>query len=111
MEEFRRLDENISANKWFLPLVWVAKMIGAGVEDGHILAPTAGTLMKEVGIIRQNLQTLLSYDWLSVSPFWCPDACQKIYKTPAGEFTKLELFFVLIQFAFHVGWFRHYWTQ
>ena len=62
LEEFRKLDGKISANKWFLPLVWVAKMIGAGVEDGHISIPKAGTLMKEVGNIRQNLQTLLSYD-------------------------------------------------
>ena len=37
------------------------------------------------------------------------DAYEKIYKTPAGEFTKLDLFFpffVLIQFAFYVGWLK-----
>ena len=27
LEEFRKLDEKISANKWFLPLVWVSKMV------------------------------------------------------------------------------------
>jgi len=134
LEEFRKLDEIISANKWFLPLVWVAKMIGSGVEEGHILAPTAGALMEEVGKIRQNLQTLLSYDWLSVplvytqtvtlatyfyfvaalfgSQWVIPatsEAYEKVYKAPAGEFVKLDLvlpFFVLIQFCFFLGWLK-----
>jgi hypothetical protein len=28
----------VTANKWFLPLVWAAKMIGAGVEEGNVQA-------------------------------------------------------------------------
>ena len=34
--EFQKLDEKVVANKWFLPLVWCAKMIGEGVEGGNI---------------------------------------------------------------------------
>ena len=49
-----------------MPLVWAGKMIGDGVEAGYIQAPAAGGLMAEVARIRQQLQTLLSYDWLSV---------------------------------------------
>ena len=134
LEKFRALDEKIAANKWFLPLVWVAKMIGTGVEEGHILAPTAGSLMKEVGKIRESLQTLLSYDWLCVplvytqtvtiatyfyfaaalmgSQWVMPatnEAYEQIYKTPAGDLVKLDLIFpvfVLIQFCFFLGWLK-----
>ena len=134
LEEFRKLDEKVSANKWFLPLVWVSKMIGSGLQDGFILAPTAGALMMEVGKIRQNLQTLLSYDWLCVplvytqtvtlatyfyfaaaligSQWVVPatdEAYEKVYKTPAGNFLKLDLvfpIFVLIQFCFFLGWLK-----
>ena len=34
--EFQRLDEKVVANKWFLPLVWCAKIIGEGVENGNL---------------------------------------------------------------------------
>ena len=134
LEEFRKLDEKVHANKWFLPLVWVGKMIGEGVEKGHILAPPAGAMMMEVGKIRQNLQTLLSYDWLSVplvytqtvtlatyfyfifallgSQWVVPDtkdAYEMIYRTSSGNTEKLDLvfpFFIIIQFAFYVGWLK-----
>jgi len=127
---FRELDARISANKWFLPLVWVAKMIGDGVEDGSILPPTAGALMKEVCRIRQNLQTVLSYDWLSVplvytqtvtlatyfyfaaallgSQWVIPDT-EVGYRTQASDTAKIDLifpFFVMIQFVFFVGWLK-----
>ena len=131
---FRKLDEKTHANKWFMPLVWAGKMIGDGVEDGYIHAPTSGALIGEVIKIRENLQTLLSYDWLSVPlvytqtvtiATYCYFAAAlvgaqwvmpenkemflKIYKTPPGEFSKLDMlfpFFVVIQFAFFVGWLK-----
>jgi hypothetical protein len=28
----------VTANKWFLPLVWAGKMIGEGVEAGNVQA-------------------------------------------------------------------------
>ena len=30
------MDEKVVANKWFLPLVWCAKIIGEGVENGNL---------------------------------------------------------------------------
>ena len=134
LENFRKLDEKTSANKWFLPLVWAGKMIGDGVEAGYIHAPTAGEIMDEVQRIRNNLQTLLSYDWLSVplvytqtvtiatyfyfaaalfGAQWVMPADKeifvKIYQTPAGDYSKLDMlfpFFIVIQFAFFVGWLK-----
>ena len=127
-------DERTHANKWFMPLVWAGKMIGDGVEEGYIQAPTAGAMMGEVLKIRDNLQTLLSYDWLSVplvytqtvtiatyfyfaaalfgAQWIMPENKEmflKVYNTPAGEFTKLDMlfpFFVVIQFSFFVGWLK-----
>jgi len=134
LDMFRKLDEKTHANKWFMPLVWAGKMIGDGVEDGYIHAPTSGALIGEVIQIRENLQTLLSYDWLSVplvytqtvtiatyfyfaaalfgAQWVMPENKEmflKIYKTPPGEFSKLDMlfpFFVVIQFAFFVGWLK-----
>ena len=41
-------------------------MIGNAVQEGNVFAQTTSALMKEVGMICKNLQTLLSYDWLCV---------------------------------------------
>ena len=128
------LAERTHANKWFMPLVWAGRMIGDGVEAGYIHAPTAGAMIGEVLKIRENLQTLLGYDWLSVplvytqtvtiatyfyflaalfgSQWIMPENKEmflKVYNTPPGEFSKLDMlfpFFVVIQFAFFVGWLK-----
>ena len=128
---FRQLDTNTHANKWFMPLVWVGKMIGDGVEKNYIKPPTATALLDEVLKIRGNLQTLLSYDWLSVplvytqtvtiatyfyfaaaligAQWIMPESREmflKTYKTPPGEYSKLDMLFplfVVIQFAFFIG--------
>ena len=117
-----------------MPLVWAGKMIGDGVEAGYIQAPAAGGLMAEVARIRQQLQTLLSYDWLSVPLVYTQtvtiatyfyfaaalfgaqwimpqnkEMFLAVYKVPPGEVTKLDMlfpFFVVIQFAFFVGWLK-----
>ena len=125
LEEFRKLDDTISANKWFLPLVWVAKMIGKGVEEGHILPPTAAPLMMEIGKIRKNLQTLLSYDWLSVPLVYTQTVTLATYfyfvaallgaqwvipvSDETNKASRLDLifpFFVMIQFSFYIGWLK-----
>jgi len=131
---FRQLDTNTHANKWFMPLVWVGKMIGDGVEKNYIKPPTATALLDEVLKIRGNLQTLLSYDWLSVplvytqtvtiatyfyfaaaligAQWIMPESREmflKTYKTPPGEYSKLDMLFplfVVIQFAFFIGWLK-----
>ena len=38
--EFQKLDEQVVANKWFLPLVWTSKMLSQEVEDGNIQVDT-----------------------------------------------------------------------
>ena len=134
MDTMLTCDERTHANKWFMPLVWAGRMIGDGVEEGYIQAPTAGAMMDEVLKIRDNLQTLLGYDWLSVplvytqtvtiatyfyfaaalfgAQWIMPENKEmflKVYNTPAGEYTKLDMifpFFVVIQFAFFVGWLK-----
>ena len=63
---FRRLDEKTQANKWFLPLVWAARMVGTGVTEGFIPPPAATALTQEINDVRERLQSLLSYDWVSV---------------------------------------------
>ena len=63
---FRRLDQQTQANKWFLPLVWAARMVGAGLTEGFIPPPAATALTEEILAVRERLQTLLSYDWVSV---------------------------------------------
>ena len=66
MQVLTKLDGKITANKWFLPLVWAARMVGSGVTEGYIHPPTATALTQEINDVREKLQTLLSYDWVSV---------------------------------------------
>jgi len=128
--EFQKLDEKVVANKWFLPLVWTAKMISEGMEDGSVQAPTAAQIMSELGKVRQGLTTILTYDWISVplvytqvvtlavyfyfiaalfGSQWVMPASEEahamIYKTTA----RLDLFypfFITLQFAFYIGWLK-----
>lgn len=129
-KEFQRLDEKIVANKWFLPLAWTAKLIGEGVENKAVEAPTATAIMEELCKIRGNLTQILSYDWISVplvytqvvtlavyfyfiaalfGSQWVMPATEEahsmIYKTSA----RLDLFypfFLTLQFAFYIGWLK-----
>ncbi|XP_023341648.1 bestrophin-4 isoform X3 [Eurytemora carolleeae] len=131
-EEFQRLDEKVVANKWFLPLVWCAKIIGEGVENGNLNAPSGSTVMNEVGKIRQGLTTILTYDWISIplvytqvvtlavyfyfagalfgSQWVAPTRDEDFAKMPAEKQTgRIDLFypfFLTLQFAFFVGWLK-----
>jgi len=128
--EFQKLDEKVVANKWFLPLVWTAKMIADGLESGAVHAPTATCLMDEVTGIRAKLTGILTYDWIAVplvytqvvtlgvyfyfiaalfGSQWVMPATEEahsmIYKTTA----RLDLFypfFVTLQFIFYIGWLK-----
>ncbi|XP_023341651.1 bestrophin-4 [Eurytemora carolleeae] len=130
LTKFQKLDEKVVANKWFLPLVWCAKMIGEGVENGNIEAPNGATVMDEIGKIRQKLTTILTYDWISVplvytqvvtlavyfyfigalfgSQWVSPatdEASTMIYKT-SGRLDLFYPFFLSLQFAFFIGWLK-----
>lgn len=128
--EFQKLDEKVVANKWFLPLVWVAKMIGNGLENGNVEAPNGTTIMAELGNIRERLTKILTYDWIAVplvytqvvtlgvyfyfiaalfGSQWVVPASEEahtlIYKT-TGRLDLFYPFFLTLEFVFYVGWLK-----
>lgn len=135
LELFHKLDEKVTANKWFLPLVWASKILTMGLAESRIRQQTISTLMMEVCKVREKLTLILSYDWISVplvytqlvtlavySYFlaalfgsqWVQPASAQAYKdlyqtSVGGCGIKLDLwypFFLTLQFAFFVGWLK-----
>ena len=132
---FQKLDNKITANKWFLPLVWASKILTLGLEEGRIRPQTVTTLMLELGKVREKLTLILSYDWVSVPLVYTQlvtlavysyfvaaifgaqwvqpertDSYKILFSTSVGENGgKLDLaypFFLTLQFAFFVGWLK-----
>ena len=54
MEVFQRLELQTTANKWFLPLVWAARLVGRATEDGMIVPPAASAVMGQVATLAQK---------------------------------------------------------
>ena len=63
---FQRLDHKVSANKWFLPLIWTSDILKQGLEEGRLRPQCVTSMLLEVVRIREALTTILSYDWVSV---------------------------------------------
>ena len=63
---FHKLDDKVSANKWFLPLIWASNILKQGLEESRIRPQCITTLIMELVKIRESLTTILSYDWVSV---------------------------------------------
>ena len=63
---FQRLDHKVSANKWFLPLIWTSDILKLGLEEGRLRPQCVTSMLLEVVRIREALTTILSYDWVSV---------------------------------------------
>ena len=42
------LNTKVTANKWFLPLVWASKIITEGLAEGKIRPQCVSTLMSEL---------------------------------------------------------------
>ena len=63
---FQRLDHKVSANKWFLPLIWTSDILKLGLEEGRLRPQCVTSMLMEVVRIREALTTILSYDWVSV---------------------------------------------
>ena len=42
------MDGKVTANKWFLPLVWASKIITEGLAEGKIRPQCVSTLMSEL---------------------------------------------------------------
>ena len=124
---FQKLDEKVTANKWFLPLVWTSRILTDGMAEGKIRPQCVSTLMAELCKVREGLTAILSYDWvcvplvytqlvtLAVYSYSTPtpessEAYRDLYKTSLGDQgAKLDLwypFFLTLQFAFFVGWLK-----
>ena len=56
----------VSANKWFLPLIWASNVLKIGLDEDRIPKQCVGTMTLELCRIRECLTTILSYDWISV---------------------------------------------
>ena len=56
----------MSANKWFLPLIWASNVLKMGLDEDRIPRQCVGTMTLELCRIRESLTTILSYDWISV---------------------------------------------
>ena len=63
---FQSLDGKVTANKWFLPLVWAGRILQTAVQEGRVRPQTVSTLMLELGKVRDSLTTVLSYDWVNI---------------------------------------------
>ena len=132
---FQKLDEKVTANKWFLPLVWASRILTDGLAEGKIRPQCVSTLMAELCKVREGLTAILSYDWVCVPLVYTQlvtlavysyfaaallgaqwvvpessEAYRDLYKTSLGDQgAKLDLwypFFLTLQFAFFVGWLK-----
>jgi hypothetical protein len=135
LELFRRLDDRVTANKWFLPLVWASRILTLGLAEGRVRVQCVSTLMAELCKVREGLTAILSYDWVSVplvytqlvtlavysyfaaaligSQWVVPEtseAYHDLYGTSTGtDGARLDLWypvFLTLQFAFFVGWLK-----
>ena len=129
------LDTKVTANKWFLPLVWAADICARALSEGKIRPQTIRALIGEICNIREKLTGIMNHDWVSVplvytqvvtlavySYFvaaiiggqWISPESAAAYKAAygipiGGTGTKLDLFypfFLTIQFAFFFGWLK-----
>jgi len=129
------LEGKVSANKWFLPLVWATDICARALAEGNVRPQTVKTLVGELIHIRENLTGIINHDWVSVplvytqvvtlavySYFaaaligaqWISPQSNEAYKDayglPLGSAgAKLDLFypfFLTIQFAFFFGWLK-----
>ena len=129
------LEHKVSANKWFLPLVWASDICARGLAEGNIRQQTVSTLVGELSHIRENLTGIINHDWVSVPLVYTQvvtlavysyfvaaligaqwispegdEAYKDAYGLPLGSAkAKLDLFypfFLTIQFAFFFGWLK-----
>jgi len=129
------LETRVSANKWFLPLVWATDICARALAEGNIRPQTVKTLVGELVHIRENLTGIINHDWVSVPLVYTQvvtlavysyfaaaligaqwispqdnEAYKDAYGLPLGSAkAKLDLFypfFLTIQFAFFFGWLK-----
>ena len=129
------MEIKVSANKWFLPLVWASDICARGLAEGKIRQQTISTMVGELTHIRENLMGIINHDWVSVPLVYTQvvtlavysyfvaaligaqwispesaEAYKDAYGLPLGSAkVKLDLFypfFLTIQFAFFFGWLK-----
>ena len=66
MQVLCKLDGKITANKWFLPLVWAADICARALSEGFIRPQTVRALIAEICSIREKLTGVMNHDWVSV---------------------------------------------
>ena len=60
------LDTKVTANKWFLPLVWASDICARALSEGNIRPQTVRALIAELCHIREQLTGIMNHDWVSV---------------------------------------------
>ena len=138
MQVLTKLDGKITANKWFLPLVWAADICARALAEGFIRPQTVRALVAEICSIREKLTGVMNHDWVSVplvytqvvtlavyfyftaaliGAQWINPESEEAYKTAhgipvTGSGARLDMFypfFLTIQFAFYFGWLKVQW--
>ena len=66
LQVLSKLDGKITANKWFLPLVWAADICARALSEGFIRPQTVRALIAEICHIRGKLTGVMNHDWVSV---------------------------------------------
>ena len=135
MKVITKLDGKVSANKWFLPLVWASDICARALSEGNIRPQTVKCLIGELCHIRENLTGIINHDWVSVPLVYTQvvtlavysyfaaaligaqwispqgdEAYKDAYGLPLGSAgARLDLFypfFLTIQFVFFFGWLK-----
>ena len=60
------MDGKVTANKWFLPLVWASDIVSRALAEGNIRPQTVRALIAELCNIREKLTGIMNHDWVSV---------------------------------------------
>ena len=66
IQVINKLDQHVTANKWFLPLVWASDICARALAEGNIRPQTVRALIGELCNIREKLTGIMNHDWVSV---------------------------------------------
>ena len=55
------MDGKVTANKWFLPLVWASDIVSRALAEGNIRPQTVRALIAELCNIREKLMGIMNH--------------------------------------------------
>ena len=91
LQVLKDLGERITVAKWFLPLAWAADITARALKEERVKPQTINTIVKEIGLIRENLTSIVSYDWVSVPLVYTQVGTKKKFqKNPAVGLLKVR---------------------